>query len=95
MRFPDRVTYLRPAGTDAYGNPGEGWAAPKETPDVSAFLVETSGRALFPAGTGSQEGDRFRMADGRLFSITRAVSARSPARTVAEIADVVELPEGG
>lgn len=95
MRYPDRVTLLRAAGEDRYGNPARGWANPQVFPGVSAFYIPTTGQLLCPAGTGLRDGDRVRLTDGRLFTVKDPVVARSPSRAIAERADVEQIPEGG
>lgn len=79
MRFPDAVTVLRPASTDAYGNPGGSWDSPEEIPAVG-FL---SGPVCFMAPDADvKRGDRLTVA-GVVYDVEGTPSIlRSPSRAV-------------
>jgi hypothetical protein len=91
VRFPDTVTILRTSGTDEYGNPERGWAAPTES-TAQAFVVTVSRisngervpgwKGYFPPGTDIRHGDRLRTADGAVYDVHTPTPARSPGRTV-------------
>jgi hypothetical protein len=88
MKFPDLLAVRHRSTVDEYGNPGKGALGAPEP--VQGFLV-TSEKLLLPPRAPVTRGDEVEL-DGRRFEVAQVEAARSPSKTVLQIATVKELP---
>lgn len=86
MRFSDAVTVLRPATSDAYGNPGRSWEVPTSIPSPGFLLGRTT--CFMPPDADVRQGDRL-VIRGVTYDVPDEPSVvRSPSKTVITIVHV-------